>query len=464
MGKKQKNKIELPEYSIVIIGAGYTGVSLAKLLMKYEGNVLLIDEHYAGIKSSLEVKLFSFIANKWRGIETSKFISLLATEMEKARSEINQSFDEQIFNDSSVTFMSGIPKIISERIIEINGETLKFKKIVFATGSSYKTLNLPGITDNMYINPVQIASLDHTIDTVAIYGTNWVALELGQALTKIGIKVYFVDKNVNPFNDFDDEIEATLKKEFKNDLMSWCLDTEVINHQQISDTTIRISLMTDSVERSIDVNKIIATEKIPNTLNIESPFELQRNIRGAFIIDSSFKMKDRQNFYAIGDSNGLHFYPNQGYYQAFLLAENLIGNISKFDINNFSFSLNIEPSISFFGMNKNQIEHSQIPYNEFMYEFKNICKVKQDSGIGRVKVFTNMKHEILGALLIGEEIPELINLFGMASQNNIKFHKLAWLNIPFFTKAEFIKDAALEYYYEFVLSNSKLKSKAKKIN
>jgi pyruvate/2-oxoglutarate dehydrogenase complex dihydrolipoamide dehydrogenase (E3) component len=43
---------------------------------------------------------------------------------------------------------------------------------------------------------------------------------LGQALTKVGIKVYFVDSNVNPFDDFDDEVEATLKKQFKNDLMS----------------------------------------------------------------------------------------------------------------------------------------------------------------------------------------------------------------------------------------------------
>ncbi|MGL5643746.1 MAG: FAD-dependent oxidoreductase, partial [Metamycoplasmataceae bacterium] len=189
MIKKKKQKNELPEYSVVIIGAGYTGLSLAKLLMKYDGNVLLIDEHYAGAKSSLEVKLFSYIANKWRGISTYDFINNLPTEMNKARSEASLEFNEEIFKDSSITFMVGVPRILSERVIEINDAKFRFKKLVISTGSIYKPLHLQGLTENMYIDPNQISTLDHSIDTVAIYGTNWIALELGQALTKIGIKV-----------------------------------------------------------------------------------------------------------------------------------------------------------------------------------------------------------------------------------------------------------------------------------
>ena len=329
--------------------------------------------------------------------------------------------------------------------------------MVFATGSKYKDLSFPGITKDMYINPSELSTLDSSTGTVAIYGTDWVALELGQALTKIGTKVYFVDSNISPFGDFDDEVEATLKKEFKNNLMSWCLESEVVNHEKISDKIIRITLKTDSTERSIEVNKVISTKKWPNSSSVECPFELHKNRSGALIVSSSFKMKDHENFYAIGDVNGLFLYPHQGYYQAFLLSQNLMGISTKFDIYNFGFSLNIEPSISFYGMNKNQIERLQIPYNEFIYDFENDFKVKLKGQNGRIKIFTNKKHEILGALLIGCETSEIINLLTLANQNKIKFHKLAWLNIPFFSKSEFIKNAALEYYYEFVLDEKKLK-------
>jgi pyruvate/2-oxoglutarate dehydrogenase complex dihydrolipoamide dehydrogenase (E3) component len=203
------------------------------------------------------------------------------------------------------------------------------------------------------------------------------------------------------------------------------LETTVVNHEVTSDTTIRITLKTDSIERSIEVNKIITTKKSPNTLSVEAPFELHKNKSGAFIISSSFQMKEKNNFYAIGDVNGLHLYPNQGYHQAFTLAQNFLEKLSKLDVYNFAFSLNVDPSISFYGMNKSQIEYSQMPYNEFMYEFKNDFKVKSKGELGRIKVFTNHKHEILGALLIGDELSELINVFVVAKQNNIKFHKLA---------------------------------------
>ncbi len=464
MAKRNKNEIELLEYSIVIIGAGQTGMTLAKTLMKFEAKILLVDEFDPGIKSSLDVKLFSFLANKYKGIETKKFLSNLSVEMDKIKQEANENFDAKVLEGSTINFIKGKSKIISKDIIEVNGEKFKFKKLVFATGSYYKELTLPGLTSNMYINPSEISSLDESIETVAIYGSDWVALELGQSLTNVGVKVYFVDSNVNPFDDFDDEIEAVLKKQFKNNLMSWCLESTVVNHEATPQSTIKITIMTDRVERTIEVNKIISTKKTPNTSSVECPFELYKNKNEAFIISSSFKMKNQNNFYAIGDVNGLHFYPNQGRHQAFALGQNFVGTLSKLDVYNFSFSLNIEPSISFYGMNKSQIEYSQMPYNEFIYEFKNDFKVKSRGEVGRIKVFTNHKHEILGALLIGDELSELINLFVMASQNNIKFHKLAWLNIPFFTKSEFIRDAALEYYYEFILKDKQLKTKTKKLN
>ncbi len=464
MAKKNKNEIELIEYNIVIIGAGQTGMTLAKTLMKYEAKILLLDEINPGIKSSLDVKLFSFLSRKYKGIETKKFLSILSAEMHKAKQEANENFELKVLEGSTINFIKGKPKIISKDVIEINGEKFKFKKLVFATGSYYKELMLPGLTPNMYINPSEIASLDESVETVAIYGSDWVALELGQALTNIGIKVYFVDSNVNPFDDFDDEIEAVLKKQFKNDLMSWCLESTVVNHEMTPESTIKITIMTDRTERKIEVNKIISTKKTPNTSSVECPFELYKNKNEAFIISSSFKMKNQNNFYAIGDVNGLHFYPNQGRNQAFILGQNFVGTLSKLDVYNFSFSLNVEPTISFYGMNKSQIEYSQMPYNEFIYEFKNDFKVKSRGELGRIKVFTNHKHEILGTLLIGDELSELINLFVMASQNNIKFHKLAWLNIPFFTKSEFIRDAALEYYYEFILKDKQLKTKTKKLN
>jgi pyruvate/2-oxoglutarate dehydrogenase complex dihydrolipoamide dehydrogenase (E3) component len=172
MRKKQKNDIELIEYNMVIIGAGQTGMTLAKTLMRYNAKILLIDEVEPGIKSSLDVKIFSFLANKYKGIETQKFLSLLNSEMTLAKTEANEPYNKSVLEGSTVDFKKGEPKIISNNIIEINGESFKFKKLIFATGSYYKELTLPGLTPDMYIDPSEISSLDSSVETVAIYGSD----------------------------------------------------------------------------------------------------------------------------------------------------------------------------------------------------------------------------------------------------------------------------------------------------
>ena len=75
----------------------------------------------------------------------------------------------------------------------------------------------------------------------------------------------------------------------------------------------------------------------------------------------------------------------------------------------------------------------------------------------RIKVFTNEKHEILGVFLYGHKIKELLSIFILAATNKIKFHKLANLGFPFYTKSEFIRDAAIEYELEFVGFANKFK-------
>jgi pyruvate/2-oxoglutarate dehydrogenase complex dihydrolipoamide dehydrogenase (E3) component len=172
MAKKQKNDIELIEYSMVIIGAGQTGMSLAKMLMRYDVKILLLDEMEPGIKSSLDIKLFTFLANKYKGIETKKFLSLLSDEMEQAKVEANEPFNKKILEGSTVDFLKGKPKVLSNNTIEVNGQTFKFKKLIFATGSYYKDLVMPGLTPSMYIDPGEIGMLEPFVETVAIYGSD----------------------------------------------------------------------------------------------------------------------------------------------------------------------------------------------------------------------------------------------------------------------------------------------------
>ncbi|MGL4343260.1 MAG: FAD-dependent oxidoreductase [Metamycoplasmataceae bacterium] len=465
IGKKNKKieeKEKIVSYNTIVIGAGLTGLTIAKKLSLNNSDVLLIDRHEPGVKSSLNIKIFSQMAKEAKKMSSdpNSFFSSLPIRINSMNKKLNEDNNLFTLKKEGINFIQGNPEIIDEQHLILNGKEIWFKNLVFATGSYSDESKYQNIPSNFFLNSDEINKINQKYESIAIYGTNAVSLELAQAFSNLGTKVYLVDKNVNPFNDFDDEIEAVLKKEYTkktNNNIEWCLEFEPKEYLVVSDNSIRITLKNDREEKNIEVNKIFLTEnRVPNTksINFKKPFFL--NDKNAFIIDANFRLKGYSNFYAIGDVNGIHMLPNQGYYHANLLAESLLRKIkSKIDLYNYSWSIDVDPAISFFGMSKKQIEYAKIPFYEFIYDFKGNYKSNFNDDLGRFKIFTNHKHEILGVILIGNELGDFVPLFSLMQQTKTKFHKLINFNVPFFTKSEALRSAAEIYQKEFVVLKSK---------
>lgn len=459
--KNQKNttkKAKLETYHTIIIGAGLAGLILAKRLAQHNLEVLVVDKVEPGIKSSLNIEIFTHMAQEVRksDLDIDTFYSSLPIRIDSMNKKLNEENNIFSLKKENIKFVQGDFHILEKDKIKINDQEIWFKNLVFATGSYYSKEKYSNIPNELVISADQINTISKKYSAIAIYGTNSIALELAQAFSNLGTKVFLVDENVNPFNDFDDEIEAVLKKDYiKDSLIEWCLEFQPYEYRKVSDNSYRISLKNDRENRDIEVEKIILCDNRVPSSEFSSDVKIWKNYKNGIIIDSYFKVKGANNFYAIGEVNGIHDYQNQSYYQADLLANNLISRVkSKIDLNNFCWSLNIKPRISFFGMNKKQIEHMQIPYNEFIYDFKGDYKSNFKNDVGRIKVFTSLKHEILGIILIGDELEEFVTLFSQMKKNKIKFHKLVNFNVPFFTKSEALRNAAKAYEEEFAIKKN----------
>lgn len=459
-GNQPRNpkKPKLANYHTIIIGAGLAGLVLAKRLAQHNLETLLVDTQEPGIKASLNIEIFTHMAQeaKKMSLDVDTFYSSLPIRLDSMNQKLNEENNIFALKKSGIKFIQGDIHILDKEHIRINDQEYWFKNLVFATGSHYSKENYTDIPAELVISADKINTISRKYSAIAIYGTNAIALELAQAFSNLGTNVYLVDKNVNPFNDFDDEIEAVLKKEYSQDsLINWCLEFEAYDYKKISDYTYRIGLKNDREVRDIEVERIILCDNRVPSSNFSSDLKIAKNAKGALIIDAYFRMKGLANFYAIGEVNGIHDYQNQSYYQADLLANNFISRVkSKIDLNNFCWSLNISPRISFFGMNKKQIEHIQLPYHEFIYDFKGDYKSNFKNDIGRIKIFTSLKHEILGVILIGDDLEEFVTLFSQMKKNKIRFHKLVNFNVPFFTKSEALRNAAKAYEEEFAIKKN----------
>ncbi len=466
--KLNKNNIK-EKFDIVIIGGGQTGIILACHLIKKELKTLIIDKDDLGIKTSLDLKNFTKIIKRMisRNEDPKKILSSLSERISFINKEQNLELLTPLKSNSFFHFKKGKVEKIDEYSLLLNGEEYGFKKLVFATGSYFTNPDenmYPQLHRDMYLNLNEISKINKFYSSVAIYGTNVQALELAYAFSLLGTNVYIFDENVNPFNNFDDDLEYVLKNDFSNEKISWCLESKIINHIKISDSITRINFISQNQERYIEVEKIIVTNNQKSeTRNLNTRYELELNSKGSIIIDNSFKVKNNPTYYAIGDANGIKFMSSYANSQAVTLSRILTSKVSsKFSLYNTGFTIDINPQICFYGMNKQDLDFYNIKFNEFIYDFNYELNSKLFAHKSRLKVFTNEKHEILGVFLYGHKIKELLSIFILAAVNKIKFHKLANLGFPFYSKSEFIRDAAIEYELEFVGFSNKIKKLNKK--
>ena len=301
--KKQKKaesvvKQQRLRYDVAIIGAGQTGLQLAKYLVKKQFNVLIIDKKGLGIKNSLDLKNFNKLVERmnFNEIHPNEFLASLNQRLSHINRQQNQDLFSSLRNNSYFTFIEGEAKEIDEYSLKVNDQIYDFKRLVFAMGSYYKEPTYPNLQPSMYFNLDQIKEMNQVYESVAIYGTNIEALELANTLTKLGIKVYFFVENVNPFNDFDDEFEAMLKTEFQPELVNWCLESEILNHLYVGDHKIRIEYQSQGNRKYLEVEKIFITgNKAPETREIDSKYDVPLNAKGASIIDQTFRVKENPN-------------------------------------------------------------------------------------------------------------------------------------------------------------------------
>lgn len=473
--KQKKDHKKTPDalvqrFDVLIIGAGQTGLLLAKYLVKKQQNVLVVDKEQMGIKNSLDLKNFNKLVNRmnFNQIHPNEFLATLNQRLTHINEQQNEELFQGLKNNSYFKFIQGEVKEIDEYSLKVNGQLYNFKRLVFAMGSYYKPVEYPNLQENMFFYLDQIKQIDRQYESVAIYGTNIEALELAYSLAKLNIKVYLFDENVNPLNDFDDELEAMLKTDFLPEKINWCLESEIINHLYVGDNKIRIEYQSQGNRKYLEVEKIIVTgNKAANTGEIDSKYDVPLNARGGIIIDQTFRVKENPNYYAIGDVNGIQMMPSQASMQAITLAHYLTGDSSsKFNVFNRTFTIDIEPEFAFCGMNKHDLESQSLDFNEFIYEFNHELNSKLFGHKSKLKVYTNAKHEILGAFLYGDQVAHLLPIFSLLINYKIKFHKISSLNFPFYNKIEAIRDAAIDYELEYVGLSAKqqkiLKKKEKK--
>ena len=214
--------------------------------------------------------------------------------IDRARSSYDGSFKR-----NGVDLIEGRAEFVDAHTVSVNGELIRAKHIVIATGAHPHIPAIPGA--ELGGSSDDVFAWEELPESVAILGAGYIAVELAGVLHTLGVKTDLFVRRERPLRGFDSYIVESLVQEMENTGLN--LHTHKVPAKlEKTDQGIRIHFEDGSTHTASQV--IWATGRRPNVeaLKLEKA-GVTLNERGFIQVDE-YQNTVVEGIYALGDVTG----------------------------------------------------------------------------------------------------------------------------------------------------------------
>ncbi len=218
---------------VIIIGMGPGGESVGGQLGEAGLNVIGIEAHLVGgecpyygcIPSKMMIRAANALAEVGHveGLAgTASATPDWTPVAQRIKEQATADWDDTIAVDRFVgkggTFVRGRGVITGPKTVQVGDDTyVASKGIVIATGTQALVPPIPGLADTPYWTNKEIVQVKELPESMVVLGGGVIGLELGQALSRFGVKVSVVEGQDRLMPNFEPEVGDTLKETLTND-------------------------------------------------------------------------------------------------------------------------------------------------------------------------------------------------------------------------------------------------------
>ncbi|MEH8138150.1 glutathione-disulfide reductase [Gallibacterium anatis] len=303
------------EYDYIAIGAGSGGIASINRAASYGQKCAIIEAKYLG-GTCVNV---GCVPKKvmWYGAQIAEAINLYAPDygfdvtvnqfdfakLRESREayidRIHQSY-ERVLGNNKVDVIRGFAKFVDAHTVEVNGELIKAKHILIATGGRPSHPNIEGAEYG--IDSDGVFALKALPKRVAVVGAGYIAVELSGVLHSLGVETHLFVRKHAPLRNFDPLIVETLVEIMNSEGAT--LHTHAIPQKVVKNDDGSLTLfLEDGRSQTVDC-LVWAIGRVPMTdqLNLEAA-GVKTNSKGFIEVDK-YQNTNVQGIYAVGDNTG----------------------------------------------------------------------------------------------------------------------------------------------------------------
>ena len=450
-------------YDLTILGGGSGGLTAARLAASLGARTLLIEKERLGgeclhsgcvpSKSLIHVARLLVQAR-----QAQRFVGgpvSLEPQMPQVAAYIQEVIKQvQAVEQQSVegvTLRFGDATFQSSNTLSLDGERIRSRAFLIATGSRPALPAIPGLEEAGYLTNETVFDLTALPSSLAIVGGGPVGVEIGQALARLGTKVTIIQRAARLLPREDPDVSLAIAGALQADGVTIYTQTTVTEVSQRDERKI-LTVQQDQQERQVEAEAILlAVGRQPNVagLGLEAA-GIAYNERG--IVVNEFLRTSVPSIFAIGDViEGAHF-SHVAAYQASIAVRNALLPFSqkRADAQIIPWCTFTDPEAARAGLTPAEAEQRYQQVRVVIFPYAEIDRAHTDQQPrGFLKlVLAGKREQIVGAHVVGAQAGELLGELTLAMQQRLPLSALRSTIHTYPTLSTGIQQLAFEAYLQ----------------
>ena len=447
-------------YHLVVVGAGTAGLICAAGAAGLGAKVALVERHLMGgdclnvgcvpskgvISAARAWTAAREAKEKFGGPEATGDGNFAAAmeRMRRLRAGISHVDGARRFAELGVDVFLGHGAFTGPDTVEVDGQQLKFRRAVIATGARASAPPIPGLADVPYLTNESVFSLTELPRRFTVIGAGPIGCELAQSFARFGSDVTILDiaDRILPREDAD--AAEVVQRAMERDGVKY-LGGAKITRAEKEGTGHVVHYEQGGASGSVAGDALlVAVGRAPNVedLGLERA-DVQHDKQGV-TVDDRLRTSNRK-IYACGDICSQYKFTHAADAQARIVIANALffgrGKASRLVMPWCTYT---SPEIAHVGLYAEDAESAGHKVKTLTIPMEDVDRAKLDGeaeGFLRVHLREG-SDQMLGATLVAAHAGDMIGELALAITHGIGLSKIATTIHPYPTQGEVIKKAA----------------------
>jgi pyruvate/2-oxoglutarate dehydrogenase complex dihydrolipoamide dehydrogenase (E3) component len=470
-------------YNVVVIGAGTAGLVTAAGTAGLGGRVALIERNLMGgdclnfgcVPSKALISSARLVqqirdAEKW-GLDrqSPQFVfDKVFERMRARRAKIAPNDSQERFESLGVDVFCGEARFVSPHEVEVEGQTLRAKNFVIATGSRAAIPKIKGIDAVPYFtNETIFDELKEKPESMIVLGGGPIGCELAQTFQRLGVQVTIIQRGDQLLPREDRDVAEFLEHRLINEGIRVIKNADAHSVATSDACEVALQLLDRQLghpaERTFFADVLLVA--IGRTPNFQS---LDLKSVGVDVHETGVRVNDylqtsQRHIYAVGDVIGPFLFTHMADAQARMVVRNIVVPFQflrqKMDYSVVPWCTYVDPEVAHVGLGEKEAKQKNTEYDLFRIPLEDVDRaVVESEDVGFAKILTAKgSDKILGATIVAPHAGDLLHEFVLAMKAKIGLGTIASTIHAYPTFAELARKAGDKY------NKTRLTPRAKKI-